>query len=166
MLRNLNYLTVTTFLAVALLAVTNKGWAGVPEGVIIDAIVEYPSEIPGLEKILFRKITLKPGASWSLAVPEQSVCQGVKGVLEVVNKTTGKIAVFNAGDCWSTGPGHEVTLSNPGAADREHLFYTLFGKKQWDRKEVAVLRSVAVRPLERAPIGASAPMGRIRQHNF
>jgi len=106
------------------------------------------------------------GMNWSLAVPEQSVCQGVKGVLEVVNKTTGKIAVFNAGDCWSMVPGHEGTLSNPGAADREHLFYTLFGKKQWDRKEVAALRSVAVRPSERAPIGASAPMGRIRQHNF
>ena len=129
MLRTLNLLTATTFLAVALLAVPSKGWAGMPEGVIIDAIAEYPSEVPGLEKILLRKITLKPGASWSLTVPEQSVCQGIKGVLQVVNKTTGKISIFNAGDRWSTVPGHEVTLNNNGTVDHEHLFYTLITKK-------------------------------------
>ena len=129
MLRTLNLLTVTTFLAVALLAVPNKGWAGVPEGVTIDVIAEYPSEVPGLEKILLRKITLKPGVSWSLTVPAQSVCQGIKGVLQVVNKTTGKISIFNAGDRWSTVPGHEVTLNNNGTVDHEHLFYTLIEKK-------------------------------------
>ena len=26
-------------------------------------------------------------------------------------------------------PGHEVTLSNPGAVDHEHLFYTLIREK-------------------------------------
>ncbi len=68
-------------------------------------------------------------ASWSLTVPDQSVCQGTKGVLEVDNKTTGKIVIFNAGDRWSTVPGHEVTLSNKGTVDHEHLFYTLIRKK-------------------------------------
>ena len=70
-----------------------------------------------------------PGASWSLTVPDQSGCQGTKGVLQVVNKTTGKIAIFNAGDRWSTVPGHEVTLNNNGTVDHEHLFYTLIEKK-------------------------------------
>jgi hypothetical protein len=127
--RTLSLTTAITFLAIAHLAVPSKGWAGMPEGVIIDAIAEYPSEVPGLEKIVLRKITLKPGSSWSLTVPEQSVCQGIKGVLQVVNKTTGKIAIFNVGDRWSTVPGHEVTLNNHGTIDHESLFYTLIRKK-------------------------------------
>ena len=64
-----------------------------------------------------------------MTVPAQSVCQGVKGVPQVVNKTTGKIAIFNAGDRWSTGPGHKVTLNNNGTVDHERLFYTLIKKK-------------------------------------
>ena len=94
-----------------------------------DAITDYSTEVPGLDKILLRKITLKPGASWSLAVPDQSVCQGVKGVPEVVNKTTGKISIFNADDRRSTVSGHEVTLNNNGTVDYGPLFYTLIMKK-------------------------------------
>ena len=129
MIRNLSLLTATTFLAIALLIVPSIGWAGLPEGVTIDLIAEYPSKTAGVEKILFRKITIKPGASLSITVPAQSVCEGTKGVLNVVNKTTGKTTVHNTGDRWSTVPGHEVTLVNKGSVDHEHLFYTLVVKK-------------------------------------
>ena len=128
MLRTLNLLTATVFLVVAFLIAPNKAWA-LPDGVSIDVLAEYTTEVPDLEKILFRRITLKPGASWSLTVPDQSVCQGTKGVLEVANKTTGKTTIHKSGDRWSTVPGHEVTLSNKGTEDHEHLFYTLIRKK-------------------------------------
>ena len=129
MIRKLSLLTATTFLAIALLIAPSIGWAGLPEGVTIDLIAEYPSKTAGVEKILFRKITIKPGASWSITVPAQSVCEGTKGVLNVVNKTTGKTTVHNTGDRWATVPGHEVTLVNKGSVDHEHLFYTLIEKK-------------------------------------
>jgi len=124
----LSLLTATTFLAIALLVMPSKGWA-LPDGVTIDVLAEYPTEVSSLENILYRKITLKPGAVWSLTVPDQSVCQGTKGVLEVANQTTGKTVIFKAGDRWATTPGDKVTLSNKGTEDHEHLFYTLVRKK-------------------------------------
>jgi len=123
-------LVTTTFLAIAFLAVPDQGWAGkLPQGVTIDVLAKYPSKTPGVKEILFRKITIAPGASWSLTVPAQSVCQGTKGVLEVVNKTTGKTTIFKSGERWSTIPGHKVTLSAKGTEAHEHLFYTMMPKK-------------------------------------
>ena len=126
MLRFLKIFIAASSLAIAFLTVPVVGQAAeLPEGVSVDLIAEYPSMTNGVEKILFRKITLKPGASWSLTVPAQSVCEGTGGELQVVNHTTGETFNFKAGDRWFTTPGHEVTLSNPGSVDHEHLFYTL-----------------------------------------
>ena len=129
MLRFSNLLIATTFLAIALLAVPGQGWAGLPEGVTVKLLAEYPTKVSGLEKILFRKITLKPGATWTFTVPAQSVCQATKGELEVVNQTSGKTIIRKVGDRWATTPGVKVTLSNKGTEDHEHLFYTLVIKK-------------------------------------
>ncbi len=126
MLRFSSLMVAAASLAFAFLAVPGTGQAGgLPEGVSIEVIAEYPSLTPGVEKILFRKITMKPGASWTLTVPAQSVCQGTMGELEVVDHTSGKTYNFKPGDRWYTEPGHEVTLSNKGTVDHEHLFYTL-----------------------------------------
>ena len=129
MLRFSSLLVTTTFLAIALLAVPGQGWAQPPEGVTIKLIAEYPTKVSGLEKILFRKMSLKPGAAWTLTVPAQSVCQATKGELEVVNQTSGKTIILKVGDRWTTTPGDKVTLSNKGTEDHEHLFYTLVNKK-------------------------------------
>ena len=125
MLRLSSLIVGAASLAFAFLAVPGTGQAGLPEGVTIEVIAEYPSETPGVAKILFRRITLKPGVSWTLTVPAQSVCQGTKGELVVVDHTSGETFNFKAGDRWYTVPGHEVTLTNPGSVDHEHLFYTL-----------------------------------------
>ena len=108
--------TIVSALAVAIfLILPVKGFtADLPEGVSIEVLAEYESKTPGLEKVLFRRITLKPGASWTLTVPAQSLCQGTKGVLEVNDQTAGKTYTFKAGDRWDTSPGHTVTLSNKG----------------------------------------------------
>ena len=129
MLRLTSLFIAVASLAIAFLAVPSTSHAaGLPEGVTIEVLAEYPSETPGVEKILFRKITLKPGASWSLTVPAQSLCQGTKGVLEVDDQTSGETFTFKAGDRWYTSPGHKVTLSNKGTVDHEHLFYTMVVK--------------------------------------
>ena len=85
MLRISNLSIVTVFVAVALLAMPSKSWAQLPEGVTVTVLAEYPVTVGGLKKVLFRKITLKPGASWSLTIPAQSFCQGTKGDLAVSN---------------------------------------------------------------------------------
>ena len=125
MLRLSSLIVGAAALAFAFLAVPGASQAGLPEGVTIEVIAEYPSETPGVAKILFRRITLKPGVSWTFTVPAQSVCQGTKGELVVVDHTSGETFNFKAGDRWYTVPGHEVTLTNPGSVDHEHLFYTL-----------------------------------------
>jgi hypothetical protein len=130
MLRFTSLLIAAASLAFAFLAVPNVGQAAeLPEGVSIEVIAEYPSMTPGVEKILFRRIVIKPGASWSLTVPAQSVCQGTKGEAKLVDHTSGKTYNFKTGDRWFTEPGHEVTLSNPGTVDHEHLFYTMVPAK-------------------------------------
>lgn len=130
MLRVSNVFIAVGLLAFALLAVPSTGQAqDLPDGVSIDVIAEYPSLTPGVDKILFRKITLKPGASWDNTVPAQSVCQATMGELSVVDHTSGESYTFRVGDRWSTTPGHEVTLSNSGSVDHEHLFYTLMPAK-------------------------------------
>ncbi len=130
MLRFSSLFIAVASLAIAFLAVPSTGHAAeLPEGVSIEVLAEYPSKTPGVEKILFRKIALKPGASWTLTVPAQSLCQGTKGELEVVDQTSGETFNFKAGDRWYTTPGHKVTLSNKGTVDHEHLFYTMVVKK-------------------------------------
>jgi hypothetical protein len=130
MMRYSSLFIAAASLVIVFLAVPSTGHAaGLPEGVSIDVLAEYPSQTPGLEKILFRKMTLKPGASWTLTVPAQSLCQGTKGELEVTDQTTGKTHMFKVGDRWDTSPGHKVTLSNKGSVDHEHLFYTMIVKK-------------------------------------
>ncbi len=118
MLRFSSLFVAIASLAFAFLAVPSTGHAAeLPEGVTIDVLAEYPSETSGVEKILFRKITLKPGASWTLTVPAQSLCQGTKGELEVVDHTSGKTVVHKAGDRWATwSPGHPEARRWPSAA--------------------------------------------------
>lgn len=125
-----SFTIATALVAAIFLFLPSKGWtAGLPEGVAIEVIAEYASQTPGVEKILFRKITMKPGSSWTFTVPAQSLCQGTKGVAKLVNHTTGKTVTFRAGDRWTTTPGHNVTLSNEGTVDHEHLFYTMIPNK-------------------------------------
>ena len=129
MLRISNLTIVTVFVAVALLAMPGKSWAQLPEGVTVEVLAEYPVTVGGLEKVLFRKLTLKPGASWSFTTPAQSFCQATKGELEAVNHTSGKTAIRKVGDRWAPGPGQDVTITNRGTIDHEHLFYTLIEKE-------------------------------------
>ena len=130
MLRFSSLFIAVASLAIAFLAVPGIGHAaGLPEGVPLELLAEFPSKTPGVEKILFRKITMKPGASWTLTIPAQSLCQGTKGELEVVDHTSGKTVIHKAGERWDTTPGHKVTLTNKGTVDHEHLFYTLIAAK-------------------------------------
>ena len=130
MLRISNVFIAVASLAIAFLAMPGTGHAaGLPEGVTIEVIAEYPSMTPGVGKVLFRKLVVKPEASWSLTVPAQSFCQATKGEAKLVDHTSGETIILKTGDRWFTSPGHKVTLSNPGSVDHEHLFYTLVAAK-------------------------------------
>ena len=128
MLRFVSVFVAAASLAIAFLAVPSTSHA-LPEGVTVEVLAEYASKTPGVEKILFRKITMKPGASWTLTAPAQSLCQATKGVLEVAETASGKAVIYETGDRWATTPGIEVTLTNKGTGDHEHLFYTMVVKK-------------------------------------
>lgn len=126
MLRFTSLLIAAVSFIFAFMAVPNASQAGgLPEGVSIEVIAEYPSMTPGVEKILFRRIVMKPGVTWTFTVPAQSMCEGTMGGLEVADHTSGKTYNFKPGDRWATEPGHEVTLTSTGTVDHEHLFYTM-----------------------------------------
>ncbi len=92
--------------------IIEPGGVIIGKGVTIEVLAEYSSKTPGVEKILFRKITMRPGATWTLTEPAQSLCQGTKGELEAVDHTSGKTIIHEVGDRWDTTPGHNVTLTN------------------------------------------------------
>ena len=56
------YLIAGVILGVLFLYVPTQIWAGLPEGVKIEVIAEYPSIEAGIEKFQLVKFTFQPGA--------------------------------------------------------------------------------------------------------
>ena len=47
----------------AFLVLPVQAWAaGLPEGVMVDVVATYASDMPGVEKVELKKVTLAPGA--------------------------------------------------------------------------------------------------------
>lgn len=56
-------LLTTVMLAVALMT-TAVSAAELPEGVTFKVLAEFPSDIPGIEKVQLQELRLEPGAKW------------------------------------------------------------------------------------------------------
>ncbi len=110
----------------AVVSRTETDWSmALPEGVSIELVAEYAADIPGVEIVQLRKMTLKPGATVAnLSIAEQLYCIGAEGEVSVVDHTNGTSAVYATGDHWTYTKG-EYTLSNPGAVDNAHYFYAM-----------------------------------------
>ncbi len=132
MLRITSFLISTAFLAVALLALPNTGWAGeLPEGVTVQVVAEYPVDIPGVEKVLLKKFTLQPGATLAkFVVNDQTFCNTTQGVVTVIDHTDGSTTLYTPGSRWAPVKGHTFTVSNPGDETHVHWVYAMIEKKQ------------------------------------
>ncbi|MCI0626798.1 MAG: hypothetical protein L0387_34985 [Acidobacteria bacterium] len=126
---------------------TDEGKAGsdwmakLPEGVEIQLVTEYSSDIPGIQKVQLRKVTLEPGAILAnFTVTKPLYCDAAAGTISVFDHAKRTTAVYRPGDHWSFARG-EFTLSNPGDVDHVHYLYALIqgqeaaalrGKGNWE----------------------------------
>ena len=111
----------------ALLLVPVQGWsAGLPEGVSVDVIAEYPVDIPGIEKVVLKKITLEPGAKLA-NFPENDTtfCHATAGTITVVDHANGTTTIYTEGARWAPQKGATYSISNPGDVTHVHWVYAL-----------------------------------------
>ena len=76
------------------------------EGVTVTVLAEYPTTVPGLEKIRLIKVDYEPGAS----IPESLIrsdefCTISRGALSVMNRTTDTTNIYSVGGRWSLRKG-------------------------------------------------------------
>lgn len=76
------------------------------EGVTVTVLAEYPTTVPGLEKIRLIKVDYEPGAS----IPESLIrsdefCTISQGALSVMNRTTDTTNIYSVGGRWSLRKG-------------------------------------------------------------
>ena len=99
--------------------------AKLPEGVRIQLVAEYSSDIPGVQKVQLRKVTLEPGATLgNFTVADPLFCNATAGTISVFDHAKGTTAVYRSGDHWSFARG-QFTLSNPGDVDHVHYLYAM-----------------------------------------
>ena len=61
-MRKFSFLATVFFAAVFLFIFAQAGLAGMPEGVKVEVVAEYPSTIPGIAMVKLVKFTFQPGA--------------------------------------------------------------------------------------------------------
>ncbi|MFQ6016588.1 MAG: hypothetical protein ACE5KF_00175 [Kiloniellaceae bacterium] len=127
MLNHRTSLVVGPFLAALLLLFPMQGWSA--EGIEVKVVAEYPVNIPGIEKILLRKVNFQPGASVDLTVEHVEFCSATQGIWSVVDHTNGTTTIYTAGSRWAPEKGAKVTVSNPGDEPAEQWVYRLIEKK-------------------------------------
>ena len=104
------------------LAATNLS-GEMPEGVGIQLLAEYSSDIPGVQKVQLTKVTLEPGATLAnFTVTNPLYCNATEGTISVLDQASLKTAVYRPGDHWSFAKG-TFTLSNPGDVAHVHYLY-------------------------------------------
>ena len=88
---------------VPLLAVASQGYSmELPEGMEVTVIAEYPSDVPGLEKVRLLKIVLHPGTGWTKIKQErEEYCTLTKGTISTTDFTLNTTNVYSTGSWWS-----------------------------------------------------------------
>lgn len=95
------------------------------EGVRVEVLAEHPADLPGIDKVQVRKLTLEPGASLAnFVIAERIYCISTKGEVAVTDHDRGTTATYGAGEHWSIGPGR-YTLSSTGDTEHSHDFYSM-----------------------------------------
>lgn len=128
----LNYgssLVVGAFLAITLLISPAQSWSqDLPEGVGVAIVATYPVDLPGIEKVELRKVTLEPGATWELTVKDNFFCNVTQGMISVFDHGAGTTTLYTPGSRWAPIKGNTVTVTNPGDETHVHWVYAMIAK--------------------------------------
>ena len=121
-------LSLIAFLAIALLILPSKIWAA--EGIDVKVVAEWPVDIPGVEKVLLRRVEFQPGASLTdFEVKFVDFCNATQGEWAIKNLSTGETVLRTAGSRWRMPPkGTKVNITNTGNIPAVQFVYRLVEK--------------------------------------
>ncbi len=102
--------------AVAILLAINTAIAeGLPEGVTVNVIAEYPSQVPTLETVRLIKVTMQPGSKFdNVLIEHEEYCRLEQGQLTRIIHDFGTTNVLSAGAFWAPEKGHRHTVVSTG----------------------------------------------------
>ncbi len=114
--------------AVAMMLMTTSAAAQGPTGVSSKVLAEFPSEIPGIEKIVLLEFRLEPGAKLENFVhKETNFCTAKQGLLTAV--VGGTTVIRGPGSRWVCPLGLKVSLYNNGSEPHVHHIWQLIPSK-------------------------------------
>ncbi len=121
-------LSLIAFLAIVMLILPSKTWAA--EGIDVKIIAEWPVDIPGVEKVLLRRVEFQPGASLTdFEMKFIDFCNATQGEWVIKNLSTGETALHTAGSRWRMPPkGTKVNITNTGNIPAVQFVYRLVEK--------------------------------------
>ncbi len=121
-------LSLIALLAIALLILPSKTWAA--EGIDVKVVAEWPVDIPGVEKVLLRRVEFQPGASLTdFEMKFIDFCNATQGEWMIKNLSTGETALHTAGSRWRMPPkGTKVNITNTGNIPAVQFVYRLIEK--------------------------------------
>lgn len=125
-LERLSFLLVAFFV---LLVASDAYSAGLPDGIKVTVIAEYPSRLPDVEKMRLVKVVLQPGAVLeNIVVENDEYCRLEQGQLTRINHDTGATDVYTTGSLWAPQKGEHHTVTNTGDLDAIMWAYQLLAK--------------------------------------
>lgn len=104
------------FGAIAVLLIIGAANADeLPEGIKVNLIAEYASQVPTLEKVRLVKVVMQPGAAFNdIVVKNEEYCRLSQGRLTRTNHTLGVTNVLGVGAFWAPRKGDRHTVTNTG----------------------------------------------------
>jgi quercetin dioxygenase-like cupin family protein len=121
-------LAILMFAVAMMLMTTSAPAQGLPKGVSLKVMAEFPSEIPGIEKIQLLEFRLEPGAKLENFVHQETdFCTAKQGLLTVV--AGGTTVVRGPGSRWVCPLGIKLSLYNNGSEPHVHHIWALIPSK-------------------------------------
>ncbi len=133
-------ITYTTILlvAVSILVTASAAYpAGLPDGVTVTVIAEYPSNVPNVEKVRLVKVVLEPGATFdNTLIESDEYCRLEQGQLRRINHKTGATDVYTVGSLWAPLKGERHTITNTGDVNAIMWAYQVVEKGEAEGKKM------------------------------
>ena len=130
--------TSILLVAISILVTASDAYpAELPDGVAVTVIAEYPSKVPGLEKVRLVKVVLQPGAKFDNAlIDNDEYCRLEQGQLTRINHQTGSTDVYTVGSLWAPQKGERHTITNTGDVNTIMWAYQLIEKGEGEGKKM------------------------------
>ena len=138
MLARVTELTVILLVAIPILVTAGDAYpVELPDGITVTVIAEFPSKVPGLEKMRLVKVVFQPGAKFdNILVPNEEYCRLEQGQLTRTNHNTGITQVLTIGALWASLKGTRHTVTNTGDVDTIMWVYQLIEKGAAEGKKM------------------------------